>query len=558
MAKVAMLSDTAAAWRRAQRSLFHRRRNPNPTVRAFVLLAAKQTPRLHAFSDEETEAFAAASGELPAADGYRRDREQSRADANTESNDWLINEPPGRPRRPLPTAGESYEPEHALLRPVLPTVLRYDPDEAAEGGPPGPVAAVQHATGAEPVPIQNGDGTGENEIAQDSTEGQRSVGPLGHDTRNAGNTTGESRPETDGASNDVVAPMRIDSTVLFASLSSSTASASLSSKSMARAEGKGLNPVRELTGGRQAGDGSSSTFALSADDVVDDTGMASAMNRSTNAALRSSASLDKPSPGGKHGSAANENGAAADSMPETESESRASPPEDGNGVLHAETSRRSTISQSPGGTGDPEEAPVVPDDEVMALEPTPSPRAPAPPPRAEPTRPSAEHQPAASLEDNERRPQRDQHQVVEGNGETDHPTGDAGSRPSTPPALGGTAEEPAAKPDEDVAVHSAEGDYGPRSGRKGEDEGVAADRSEEGTAVDGGRNGVDDKAEGASLGENEGLAGESSTREHEGSVAGALEEQSSVGQDSSHGGSVLDVGGGGVDNPGDDDDDGYF
>eukprot|EP00903_Cladosiphon_okamuranus_P016311 g15043.t1 len=519
-------------------------------------------------SDDETEAFAAgresltersAAVPVPAADEhqYRRDQDQDhdqdqdqnkfRADANTESNEWLINEPPGHLRRPLPVAGETPEPERALLRPVLPTTLRYDSEDTAEAGTPKTFETAHHSSTPEPVAMKTGgksDGVG---LARDKREGQRSTDQLRHDTRTAGQTRDETKPgktEKEGIDyDDAVAPLRIDSTVLFASLSSSTEAATISSKSIKKEEGKGFNPTRELAGVRRDEE-SSSTFALSADDANDDNDgtVPPASDRGNNVTLQSSAPFDaKRPPAKQHGSVAIENSLAASPSANHS-----------NGALSAEASRRSDSSPSPGNSGSLDGVPV----EGIGSGPTPSPRAAFPPPQDEIVLSSRENPTMASLRQSPR--DRDL-QVSQENGEIAPSPQSSVRLRLSPSPLGEAAKDPAiTKPDADVSTHSAEGDYGTLSGRKEDEGGDAADRREEGATLD--RGGRNNKAEDAGFDEGEGLAGGSSPREREGSVVGALGEGLFVDQGSSHGGSVLDVGGGGVDGPvdDDDDDDGYF
>lgn len=537
---------------------------PPPPLRACdILTRAVPNNGPPVSSDEEADTFAAVAKEPsthrngpvnqpPAAGGYRRDQDQVRADANTESNEWLINEPPGRPRRPLPAAGGNYEPNRALLQPVLPTVLGCESEDTTDHDPAETAAALYRSVKAEePVVVKTDDRPGENEIARDSTEGQQSAYLLGHDTRTY-------KPKTEGASDDVATPMKVDSAVLFASLSSSTAWASISSKTMlARVEEKSLSPTRELSGARRS-EVSSSTFALSTDD--DDTGMVS--TGGNKATLRSPPSPDdKRPPESEHGSIANESGTAAKSTSERDSESRVrSTSEHSNGVSSAETSRRWTTSPPSGGTRNLDGVP----DEVMDLGPTLSPHATTTSPRVEPVRASIENQSMASFHDKER-PSQGDHDIVEDSGGSVPSTEQSGYPRSTPSPSDGTAGELATKPEGDVALHSAEADHSTCSESK-QDEGDAAGRPKEGTTLDPdgrGRSLAEDEAGDARLDEDDeddedgGLAGGSATREREGRAAGALEERSLVGQGLSNSYSVLDVGGGGADGL-NDDDDGYF
>eukprot|EP00752_Nemacystus_decipiens_P012421 g11004.t1 len=632
-------------------------------------------------SDEDTEAFAAARApstdrngavtQPPAADERRRDRhqehqEQFRADANTESNEWLIiNEPPGRPRRlsPPPAAGENCGLDHTLLQPVLPTVLRYAPEDGAGDDSWETADAAKDSFKAEPVAADTGGRSGEIEHARERAEGQQPTGLLRDDTRSRGQARDDSlsdKPEKEqnvsaGAAGggEVVAPLRIDSTALFASLSSSTAGATISSKSMAGVKGKGLNPTRarELTEARQ-GEGSSSTFALSADDDDDDddddgndaaallardnvnnvtqrphasrkgedssstfalsadddgdgndaaavpardngnnvtqrpyasrkgedssstfalsaddddgdgndAAAVPARDNGNNVTQKRSSSLGAQGlPEGKRGSVAdaNEDDAVGNSASARESlESRVpQSPEHGNGVVSVEASRRSPASPSSDGAEKLDGGPV----EGTGSVPAPTPHAiTMTSAEAEPVRPSTENQPVPSLQDTKGQPQRNP-RVADVHGES-VPWTDPSSciRSNFPSHPGEAAEEPATKPGGDAAARGTDSGNSTRLGRGEDDRGAAAGRPGEEAALDGrGTDSVDGRAEDTNLAEEDGLARNSATPEHEGSVLGASEERSLVEHGSSQSGSVLDVGGGGIDSL-DDDDDGYF
>ena len=520
--------------------------------------------------------------------------------ANTESNEWfMVNEPPGRPLRPAPppaaaAAGESFEPDQALLllQPVLPTALRYDPGDAAEGDDP-PKAATTAAHDSPTVEAgaatKADGGSGETDLARDGgTEGEQPPdGVLGHETRSAARTGAESKPvepdkerekEDPAIGGDVLAPLKIESAELFASLSSSTAGVvTISSKSMARVGGENVSPTSGALAGARQGEGSSSTFALSSDaDDEDGAAAVPARNDASKVAQRSPASLDVEAPPKNEVAARRtEAGDVSSSTPgKPSSASPASPSaEHGDGGVSAETSRRSAASPSSGGAGNVDGVPAG----GTRSRPSPSPRAATmPSPQAERSlaRRSIETGPAASAEDTKKRPpsQRDSQVVDEESGERAPSTEPSGYARPTPSPLGeAAAEESATEAEGDLAVHGgAESDGSTHPDRLEDGGGAAtAGHQEEGSTASGGRDtAIGGRAGHASLGEENQLAGGSGAHEQDGSVVGALEERSLVGSGSgsshSSSGSVLDVGGGGVDVGGggddddDDDDDGYF
>lgn len=562
---------------------------------------------LPAFSNDGSEPSAAAeetpgNQEPPDArsflDGSQREQDLSHADDNTASNDWLINEPPKkarstvaplggvrgprRPRRPQ-SAGVERNAEQVLLQPVLPSASRNSSDYAAKGTA-GPVAqGIQMERGDRERPqdsqtsaaIQGRetklDGrSGEIDLAH-ANSAEQPPSLLGNDARHSGHAKGTSSPEGGDAGAVTVAPMRIDSVVLFASLSSSTAGATLSSKSMARAEGKDEST---MAGRSRQGKVSSSTFALSSDD--DDV----VVQSSASLKAQSLPQIDRALLADKSGAIVGDATAMDnDSTPERELEPPASlpsaplPPASTNpehdGIT--EVKRLSTSALAPG-EGQPTVCLNGAPTDNMGSESAPPPRASTVSSTRDGSARSSNDNQSAALLRNEKQPFQGDHHMGPENAEHSENTGNtlpSGSKPQSAansgyrrltlsPLDGDTITPPPLAFLGDPEVDATAETSGNEDLGRNEDEGDITGYLDEGPILsehDG--NGFGHLEENSSLdGPDVGVGAEDTARsDHEEGVR-AVEEGSLAGANSSHSGSVLDVGGGAVGNS--DDDDGYF
>lgn len=538
------------------------------------------------------------------------DESQQKQDLTNASDEWLINEPPRRARSTHATLGGARDPsrtrrpqsagvtrnaENVLLQPVLPSALSHSSEDAAEGRVP--VAQgdqleqdyqellqdpQQRSTAAQRTGTKLDDASGKVDPAHVDITG-RSPSLLDNDTRQNGHNANKNiYPKSGHTGVDIVDPLRIDSAVLFASLSSSTAAATLSSKSMARAEGKGDSGTGAAGRSRQ-GKVSSSTFALSVDE--DDTGV-NLGERDNELAVKSSASLkdqllpqierslaaaDKSGGVVRDVTAEENNGSTPGKQREPPVPSTSAPvppvstksehadaPEVGQGSISAPTSsEKKPTGYLDGATAD-----------NMGSESAPSPRATAASsPQAGSAPSSGNHEPGGLRRNEKRSTRRDHAEDNPGKVRSDptlgsepRPTKDnSGYHRSTSPPLD---EATSALPPTlagDLAIETAEtaGNEGPG---QNEDEGVAIGYLDEGPILserDGNSLGHSEEdatsLEGPDVGDGAGDA--AATSDHEGSV-GALKDRSLAAGNSSRSGSVLDVGGGAVGNS--DDDDGYF
>lgn len=488
-------------------------------------------------------------------------------------------------------AGVDEDPDQGLLQPVSPPVLRHSAQAAAvvaaktEGCSLERAMEVQISPVGEPAAANLHGGASKDEVSPShGTENPATT--TVDDARDDGRTIAE---EGESESGDVATPMRIDSAVLFASLSSSTAGASLSSKSMARAEGKwGSRTGSAAALGAKQGEVSASTFALSTTDDDGDTGL-NPEEKGDISRGRPSASLsdrqqtpdNKRPPVADTGEALVGSGRVATdaNKPEGGSEPRASTPppttstrSESGGVFtfSPEADRR---SESPPAFGERQSRP--PSDESLGGVPhsnnsssstlAPSPLLSTTPSEPEATRPVVGDRPGPLLAKEEGQPSSEgpHHATLEPEQEkgiisTLNPS--ASPRGEQAPAdsseisspVGGGPTVQAAMLD---STSSAPGQITEMEGVAGDLDNDSTINEPEGdkTSYLDGQASPDEHEEGFAGSEHE---GDRSARDQEGTVLGALEGQSLLAENSSHSGSALDVGGGGVD--GDNDDDGYF
>ncbi|CBJ48939.1 hypothetical protein Esi_0102_0023 [Ectocarpus siliculosus] len=523
-------------------------------------------------SDEENPAFAAGE-ELPS------DRK------SVSAQSWVVDQEESHP------AGVDEDPDQVLLQPVSPPVLRHSAQAAAvvaakaEGGSLERSVEVQVSPVGEPPTNLHG-GASKEEVSPSHGPENPVVTTVGN-ARDDGRTIAE---EDDSESGDVATPMKIDSAVLFASLSSSTAGTSLSSKSMARAEGKWGSRTGTSAAALAAkqGEVSASTFALSTTDDDGDTGVNSE-GKGDISRGRSSARLsdrqqtpdNKCPPVADTGEALVGSGRVATdaNKPEEGSEPRASAPppatstrsESGGVVtLSPEADRR---SESPPALGERQSRPPS-DDSLGGLPhnynsssstPAPSPLLFTTPSELEATRPVVGDHPVPLLAKEEGQPSSEgsHHATLE-------PEQEKAILSTLEPSASPRGEQASADSSDissgvggDPTVQAAVLDNSPSApSQRTEMEGVAGDLDNE-PSINGPESDKTSYLDGrASPDEHEGgLAGreherDGSARDQEGAVLGTLEGQSLLAENSSHSGSALDVGGGAVD--GDDDDDGYF
>ncbi|CAM9192511.1 unnamed protein product [Ectocarpus sp. 8 AP-2014] len=519
-------------------------------------------------SDEENPAFAAGE-ELPS------DRKSVLAQS------LVVDQEESQP------AGVDEDPDQVLLQPVSPPVLRHSAQAAAVVAAKAEGISLERSVEAQvshvgEPPAANLHGGASKEEVSPSRGTENPVVTTVGNARDDGRTIAE---EGDSESGDVATPMKVDSAVLFASLSSSTAGASLSSKSMARAEGKwgSRTGTSAAALGAKQGEGSASTFALSTTDDDGDTGVNSEGKGDVSRG-RSSARLsdrqqtpdDKCPPVADTGEALAGSGRVATdaNKPEEGSEPRASAPppatstrsESGGVVTFSpEADRR---SESPPALGERQSRP--PSDESLggvphSVTPAPSPLLSTTPSELEATRPVVGDRPVPLLAKEEGQPSSEgpHHATLEPEQEkailstlkpSASPRGEQAPADSSDisSAVGGDPTVQAAVLDDRPSAPS----------QRTEMEGVAGDLDNE-PSINGPEGDKTSYLDGrASPDEHEGgLAGreherDGSARDQEGGVLGTLEGQSLLAENSSHSGSALDVGGGGVD--GDDDDDGYF
>lgn len=577
------------------------------------------TKRLPTFSNDDDEAFAATAetptNQEPPIAHCSMDESQQKKDLTYASDEWLINEPPKRarstdaplggargprrPRRPQ-SAGVTRNAENVLLQPVLPSALSYSSEHAADGrvlvdqgdqreqhDQEMPQDSQQRPTAEKGTENKLHDASGKVDIAQTDNVRQ-SPDLLGNDTRHSsGHTNQKGDPKSSDIGADIVDPMRMDSAVLFASLSSSTAGATLSSKSMARVEGKGGNSTAGAVGrSRQQGKvSSSSTFALSVDD--DDTSM-TLREKKDELAVQSSASLnaqslpqiERPLVAAEKGDAIVGDVTAVENVGDTP-ENRRGPPVPSSSASVPPVSTKSEHDDSPEirqhlisaptpskgkPTGHLEGAPT----DSMGSESAPLPRAATTSStQAGSARCSGNGEPGALREDSKQSPQRDRPEDNPGKagnsptlGSEPQPstTDNSGYHRSTPSPLDEATTAPPPTLAGDLAVETAETAGNDGLGHN-EDEGDAIGYLDEGQILsdhDGNGFGHMEEDDDASLDRLDagiGAGATAATSDHEGSV-GALEDRSLVEANSSHSGSVLDVGRGAAGSS--DDDGGYF
>ncbi len=574
------------------------RRFPRSHGRSIPL--RKNAP-LPAFSDEEVEAYAdgkqtpAGVFETSAEGRPRWEHEESRvADGNTASNEQLVNARPGRPRRPK-SAGRTRNANQELLQPVLPPDFSYNSGNAPEvgaaatGGAPREQAVDgSHSSSLMPKlsVVQLDRESGVNGLSRGNTEGQPTALP-GLDIRDNEEGREESGllAEEDGidAGDGRVPQLRINSSVLFASLSSSTAGASSSPKIMAGAGGirSTASPSREMASKRQS-EISSSTFALSADgddDDDDDLGVLPAKKLDGEAALRPSASIDaNGSPGDEQQYSDDDEtaiGAGADAdagewqkipggreiespVPSTPGPQLAASSGHGDGTFSSEAGPASNSGPIPRKRQSPSQRGNVDGVVVGEAGVTTSSAATNPSPRAEKALLSIRKQPPAVASDDAEPPSQRDCQAPEDSAEdslstrsvskSSPPSGDS---PPTSARLGGASV--------------------PRHLNRGADEGgdihgqvegaIPSDKEHDRSVADH----YEDEKKGVVEHEagvhRKGHAGDDGpTGDQNGDVVGTLEEPSlaGAGTGSPESGSVLDVGGAGVDDYDEYDDDGYF
>ncbi|CAM9765285.1 unnamed protein product [Ectocarpus sp. 4 AP-2014] len=524
-------------------------------------------------SDEENSALAAGE-ELPS------DRK------SVSAQSLVVDQEESQP------AGVDGDPDQMLLQPVSPPVLRHSAQAVAvvrakaEGASLERAVEVQISHVGEPAAANLHGGASKDEVSP-SYGAENPAATTVDNSRDNGRTIAE---EGESESSDVATPMRIDSAVLFASLSSSTAGASLSSKSMARAEGTwgSRTGTSAAALGAKQGEVSASTFALSATDDDGDTGV-DPEEKGDISRGRPSASLsdrqqtpdNKRPPVADTGEVLVGSGRVATDANKLEegSDLRASAPPpatstrpESGGVFtfSPETDRR---SESPPALGERQSRP--PSDESLcgvphsnnssSSIPAPSPLLSTTPSEPEATRPVVGDRlvPLLAKEEGQPSSERPHHANLEPGEEKailstlkpsasprgEHTSADSSEISST---VGGDPSVQAAMLD---STSSA-------PGQETETEGVAGDLDNEPsinepegdkTSYLDGQTSPDEHDGGFAGSEHE---GDQSAGDQEGAVLGTLEGQSLLAENSSHSGSALDVGGGGVD--GDNDDDGYF
>lgn len=462
-----------------------------------------------------------------------------------------------------------------LLQPVSPPVLRHSAKAAAvvtakaEGGSLERTVEVQMPPVGETAAAELHGGSGKDEVS------------LSHATESAAATTVDDARDNgedgESESGDVAAPMRVDSAVLFASLSSSTAGASLSSKSMARVERKWGNRTGTAAAaalGARQGEASASTFALSTTDDDGDTGV----NHEEQGDV--SRGPSSASPSGRQQTPDNERQPVDDTgealvgsgrvatdanKPQEGPQPRASalPPaastrsESGSvGTFSAEADRRSESSPA---LDELELRP--PSDESLGgvphsnnssrSTPAPSPLLSTTPSESEATRPVIGDRPVPLLakEEGQLSSEGPHHATLEQEQEKDiHSNLKPSASQRGEQAPNGFSEISSAVGGDSTVQAAARGSSFDDSSQRTETEGVAGYPDNEQSTND---------PEGDKTSSLDGQArheGDESDRDQEGGALGTLEVRSLVAENSSHSDSALNVGGCGVD----DDDDGYF
>ncbi|CAN0314424.1 unnamed protein product [Ectocarpus sp. 12 AP-2014] len=519
-------------------------------------------------SDEENPAFAVGE-ELP-------------SDGKSVSAKSLI----GDQDRYQP-AGEDEDLDQGLLQPVSPPVLRHSAQAVAVVAAKTEGGSLERAVEVQTTAAANlHGGASKDEVSPSHGTENPAVTTVDY-ARDDSQTIAE---EGESESGDVATPMRLDSAVLFASLSSSTAGASLSSKRMARAEGKwgSRTGTSAAALGAKQGEVSASTFALSTTDDDGDTGM-DPEEKGDISRGRSSAKLNdrqrtpenKGPPVADTGEALVGSGRVATdaNKPEEGSEPRASAPppatstrSESGGIFtfSPEADRR---SESPPAFGERQSRPssdeslggVPHSNNSSSSTPAPSPPFSTTPSEPETTRPVVGDRPIPLLAMEEGQPSSEgQHHA---NLEPEQEKAIISTlKPSASPrgeqALA-DASEISSTVGGDPTVEAAMLDSSSSApSQRTELEGVVGDLDNEPSINEPEGDKISYLAGPASPDEHEGgfagseHEGDRSARDQEGAILGAMEGQSLLAENSSHSGSALDVGGGGVD--GDDDDDGYF
>lgn len=489
-------------------------------------------------SDDELEAFAAAEegDDTQIEDVHRQGRHRPHFDTNTPSNQKLIEEPPfepaptgatqdssstvgdyGRSSTPQP-AEDSSNNNQVLLQPVSPPVLRHSA-QAVEFGvaPIDDLFPVRKEKLGRPQPLVEEATTTKVDdsfqlkyLSASNTTRQTST-LRSHGTPNLGQTEEEDRSEAD----DLVAPLKIDSVDLFASLSASTAGASLSSKSIARIEESRVNTVAAAATARQPAE-STSTFALSTDDG-DDAGATHGDNDDNMDARPSSTTLNGKRAGNRTGLGKDE------------------PTAEDNSTLRRAVVPSTSVPPKASSNGGNDTSTTLP--EIS------HPLASSPPAGRQQT-PASRVQPGDAPDRNRalRSTQQPCSAVTSGDQAASSTFGNQAA-----PLLDGEEEE---LPQVEDQLGLQDDD---RS--QNEEESQSLELSKDGARRDEGSDGIvgGEVQSQPALSQN-GEDHISGDREGDAAVA-ALERQRSRGGDSSQSGSVLDIGGGGFDV---DDDDGYF
>ncbi|CAM9387456.1 unnamed protein product [Ectocarpus fasciculatus] len=483
-------------------------------------------------------------------------------------------------------AGVDDDTDQVLLQPVSPPVLRHSTQAAAiataktEGISLERAVEVQISPAGKPAAAELDGGPSKDDLAlSHSTENEAAT--TVDDARDNGRTSAE---EGESEGGDVAAPMRIDSAVLFASLSSSTAGASLSSKSMARAEGKWgsrTGTAAAALGARQ-GEASASTFALSTTDDDGDSG-ANPEKQGDVSRGRSSASLsgsqttrppdddtsDKRVGGGRVAADAYKGSEPRASAPPLATSTRS---ESGSVVTFSpEVDRR---SGSPAALSERQSSPPISDEpnggvprsnNSSGSAPAPSPLPSTTPSESEATKPVVGERPVPLLgkEEGQPSPEGPHHATLEPEQEENilsTPQSSSSPRGEQAPA---DSSEISSTVGGDPTVQVAVLDSSSNApSQRTQTEGVAGDLDNEPSINEpegdkasylDGQASPDEHERGFVRNDHE---GDESARDQEGGRLGTLEGRSLLAENSSHSGNALDVGGGGVD--GDDDDDGYF
>lgn len=277
--------------------------------------ARHKTKLLASLSDEEYGSFGAAEEDPDPAygiDGDQGRQDQPHFNTNTESNQMLIGESPyepgltdagqddsssvnnlGRPGYPQPGNDNSAD-NQVLLQPVSPPALRQSAQASEFGADPPKISLPgREKESGRPQPLVTGKTSTEADSNAELNDrsGLNSPGQASSPRCSALPGVGQTGEDTGSEADDVVGPIKIDSAALFASLSASTAGATLSSKSMARVEESGASRAAAA----RPPVGSTSTFALSTDDD-DDAGATRGKNEGNGAVQSSSSRLNAKRP----------------------------------------------------------------------------------------------------------------------------------------------------------------------------------------------------------------------------------------------------------------------